>query len=219
MTTEKKSSKLICEFCWKLLLLIQLTIVKNCVMTIKEKRNKTSTDSMKSFSFSLLSKVKLVWEKESTALKWNMWKGLGWAVRGGEELTTVIPRSGSRISTNLFPTWAATSRPPTVLHRRSADALWRFLIALVAAPRLTRRRAWAVTRWRAGPPLLAARTSVFVRFTLSLRVEILAVSMTQLPLLSTQLQSQLTHFFFSLLLLLHESLDPLGLGFLVSFVC
>lgn len=95
----------------------------------------------------------------------------------------------------------------------------RLLGALASVLRVGAGRARAVGRRRAGPVLLMGGLAVFVGFALGLRVEIIAVPVTQLTLLLPQLQCQLSHLFVPLLLLLLEPLDSLGLRFLVSFVC
>lgn len=150
-------------------------------------RKKTSTDFINFFSVVLWIKWKtwIVWEKNNPEMEY-IGKDLWTLTVKAEELTTVISRTGSRISTHLFPTWTATSRTTIVLNRRSTDVLWRFLIALVAVSRMAWRRAWAVGRWRAGTFFLATRPAILIRFTFSLGIEILPVSMAQFPLLATQ---------------------------------
>lgn len=69
-------------------------------------------------------------------------------------------------------------------------------------------------------PLLPAGTSaVLLGITFGFRVELVAVAVAQLALLPADLQSQLAHFLVALLLLLHLTLDPLSLSFLISFIC
>lgn len=139
-------------------------------------------------------------------------KVVGWAREWRNRSPAVVPRAGSRVATRVIPTCAPTSGPP-------AGALWRWFVTFVAVVE-TRRRCCAARRGWAGLPLLPAGTSaVLLGITFGFRVELVAVAVAQLALLPADLQSQLAHFLVALLLLLHLTLDPLSLSFLISFIC
>lgn len=154
-------------------------------------------------------------------LKFNSWNNpeklsLWGQGSSKERLTSIVPRAGARITTRTIPTWTSTTRAPTVFDRRATDA---WLFALAAISRVMWTGTWTARRRCAGSTFLARRCTILIRFTLGFRVEIFAVTMTQLALLSAQFQRQFAHFFFAFLLLLHDAFGSLRLSFLIGFVC